>query len=435
MEITTVGNGVGWVVLSGPRHEELLHITGILWSGNQDAPRLREFEGANPASLMSEDLPLLCTRREHYVVAEKTHGVRQWLVFGVIDGEPMAWLCNRRCALVMVSVSICASAFQGTLLDVELVQRRDDGRWECMVFDAVSCGGDYVGNAPYLDRLRWAETVVGTAQSPCFSIRVKPVRPASEVAHAFESLATHPHPTDGLVFTPMEEPVRKGLHPIMFKVKPAQMHTVDLIVMADADADADDVLSLCAVDGTLHIKCGCTSSSALHAIGESVGVGTIVECARHGGVWVPVGVRDDKDTPNSLHVVERTERNIDEDIWKETLCAALAPPAPPAEAAEAEATSWVAAPTAVGTRGLLYTIFDGDRVVANGRVGSGDTVRLWAEPPIARTAEEERTWRVLSEPAAVGRMGLTYTIFDGDRVIVDGRVDPMDSVCLMGHGE
>lgn len=293
---------------------------------------MREFPGANPSSLMSEDLALLSERRGDYVVAEKTDGVRYWLCAAIVDQSPMVWLCNRAFHTVQIGVGFRHEAFRGTLLDVEVV-RRKDGAWDLMVFDAISTCGTFCGHKTYTERMECAAEVLrGCDGRDLFTMRAKPTVPATEIQRVFATLDSHDHPTDGILLTPVSEPVRRGLHPTMFKVKPAHMNTADLFLALEEGHDVEDMTRVSVVLGVtdgpqnyVHVGKAVVDINALGIpIGKLINDHKpIVECRWSDGAWQPFAFRADKRLPNSLFVVNRTARNVAEKLWEEQLGAAL----------------------------------------------------------------------------------------------------------------
>lgn len=96
-----------------------------------------------------------------------------------------------------------------------------------VIHDAVLVRGENVTQMPLTDRLAKAKsvvrTIVRTAKSP-FGLVVKTMTPLEE----FEKVPTeYPYETDGLVFTPVNEPIRTGTHETMFKWKPRDRITID----------------------------------------------------------------------------------------------------------------------------------------------------------------------------------------------------------------
>lgn len=78
------------------------------------------FPGSNPSSVMEQDLECL---REPYVVAEKTDGVRYFMLFCFFEERRYCLLANRRFDIYVAPiVANDTSLYHGTLVDVELVR-------------------------------------------------------------------------------------------------------------------------------------------------------------------------------------------------------------------------------------------------------------------------------------------------------------------------
>lgn len=331
-----IGGGIGWLIPPGsPRYNEMLCVTSILWGGNESAPLLDAFQGANPVSVMKEDLAYLSANAQDYVAAEKTDGVRFWLVAGVVDGVCMAWLCDRALRIVQINASFLPPVFDGTLLDTELVQCRPEhgGRWELMVFDAVAVCGRYVGQMKdFLKRLEGAAACLTAVACEAFTIRVKPMFPARQTGEVFASLPSHRHHTDGVILSPRTRPVCRGLDRHTFKVKPRGMHTVDLEVVPVEEAyDPEHEGAVSAVlrtaSGTERGRCVVTDAVLGHGGARRLlcgeWTGCVAECKRVDAQWVPYKIRHDKTVANSEYVVERTERNCVEALWEHEIVACL----------------------------------------------------------------------------------------------------------------
>jgi hypothetical protein len=174
---------------------------------------------------------------------------------------------------------------RNTILDGEMIGDT------FMIFDAVMVNGKDIRNLNYLDRLREAETAI---RGPQFKIRLKmkTMWPSSAAAEVWSK---NPE-ADGLIFTPVDDPVRMETHDTMFKWKPIDRITIDFKVHQGW---------LCIWDrGEGMIKVQKTTAK------ES----TILECKLVSDQWVPVKVREDKDMPNNRRTMMRTLVNLREKI-------------------------------------------------------------------------------------------------------------------------
>lgn len=244
------------------------------WGSQSD-----NFPGPHPISIERKHIPLL--RSKEYVVCEKTDGTRYLLVCIRSGGYKYSVLVNRKMDMKVVTVAMPCD----TLLDGELIGDT------FMIFDAVVLAGKLVRDLNYLDRLREAEAVT---KGPKMGLKLQ-MKTMWPVSAAAEIWSKNPE-SDGLIFTPVHEPVRMETHETMFKWKPMDRITVDFKLHEGY---------LCIWDR----KEGLVKVQKWQAA-----EGTILECAYQGGSWVPVKVRTDKDLPNNRRTYMRTMVNIREDI-------------------------------------------------------------------------------------------------------------------------
>jgi hypothetical protein len=99
---------------------------------------------------------------------------------------------------------------------------------------------------------------------------------------------------DGVIFTPVDEPVRMGTHRTLFKWKPFDRITIDFLVK----------------DGGFFIQ---HEGKMLKVQDFGDGDG-IYECFYDGVKWIPEKKRTDKSHPNNKRTYERTMINIQENI-------------------------------------------------------------------------------------------------------------------------
>ena len=254
---------------------------------------LERFPGPQPVSIERRHFPLL--KRQPYLVCEKTDGVRHFLV----SFEGGVFIVNRafHCEPVKIRVP------KDTLLDGELVQFKNK-KWGFMVYDAVIIKGESLLNFPLNLRLEKARAVIKgiikTAQAP-FEIKVKNMTDLRDIK-SFPDLNSFDYETDGLVFTPVEEPIRMGTHETMFKWKPRDRITIDFQLKNGRDLFVQD-RGVPFKEAELHIR-----------YREDLPDGTIVECGYGDLGWVVEKVRSDKTHANNRRTYFRTIINIRENI-------------------------------------------------------------------------------------------------------------------------
>ena len=108
-----------------------------------------------------------------------------------------------------------------TILDGELVTLKN-GKLLYSVYDAVRVKGVDCKNMNLIERLEMARAAIKRiikSKNDPFEIKVKTMVPLSELKN-MPPLSEFEYETDGIVFTPVHEPIRIGTHETMFKWKP-----------------------------------------------------------------------------------------------------------------------------------------------------------------------------------------------------------------------
>jgi hypothetical protein len=254
------------------------------------------FPGPQPVSI--ERRHFIEFKKREYLVCEKTDGVRHMLCSFEIEGKRTTCLVNRAFA----TQPVCTMIPRGTILDGELVTLKAGGtRPVFLVYDAVCVKGVDVRLAPLDRRLEAAQTllksVIRSTKDP-FDIKVKTMLPLRNLA-TLPDLSAFPWETDGLVFTPVLEPIRMGTHETLFKWKPRSRITIDFLVRKGNELYVQD-------RGHEY------KEAELHR--NSFPDGTIVECGYGDLGWEPEKIRTDKTYPNNRRTYFRTLVNIREDI-------------------------------------------------------------------------------------------------------------------------
>ncbi len=273
--------------------------------GSTDVNR---FPGPQPISIERRHFPLL--KKQPYMVCEKTDGMRVMLVSTTFEGKKLCVLVNRAFHVEEITLNVPRE----TILDCELVGNM------ILVYDAILVKGVDVTKKPLTERLVAAssatKTILRTVKDR-FTIKVKKMYPLAEIKTVLE--AEYPYNTDGLVFTPINEPVRMGTHETMFKWKPRNTITIDFVVKHTGQyydrghtgyepvmflyiADKDKLKEVTLFNPLVKYK-------DLKSYEDR-----IVECGYGETGWYFVKVREDKTYPNNLRTFERTLVNIKEDI-------------------------------------------------------------------------------------------------------------------------
>jgi len=252
------------------------------------------FPGPQPVSIERRHFPLL--KLQPYLVCEKTDGVRHLLA----STDEGVFLVNRAFACEKVNVRVA----KNTLLDGELVKTKT-GKVLFMVYDAVRVKGEDLTRKPLTERLDAArkviKAIIKTANAP-LEIRVKVMWDLKDF-RSFPSLDSFEYETDGLVFTPVNEPIRTGTHETMFKWKPRDRITIDFCIKNGTDLFVQDK-GIPYKEASLH----------LHNARRDLPDGTIVECGYGDLGWFVEKIRTDKTHANNRRTYFRTIVNIREGI-------------------------------------------------------------------------------------------------------------------------
>ena len=263
------------------------------------------FPGPQPVSIERRHFCLL--KRQPYLVSEKTDGVRHLLV-STPDG--LVALVNRAFLVEPVKIRVP----RDTLLDGELVKAKS-GKLLFVVYDAVRVKGENLTRGVPLDqRLEKARAVlkgiIKTAGAP-FEIKVKSMADLKDFK-SFPDLNSFEYETDGLVFTPVQEPIRMGTHETMFKWKPRERITVDFCLQNGNELFVQD-------------RGEPFKEAELHTRNQrpDLADGTIVECGYGDLGWFVEKIRTDKTHANNRRTYFRTLVNIRENIQLQDLYQAM----------------------------------------------------------------------------------------------------------------
>lgn len=286
---------LGWKVTPG---SDLDRAVRLFIQKHWDSEDRNRFPGPQPISI--ERRHFGCLRSKPYYVCEKNDGVRNMLVCFEHQGKKMCLFVNRAFEARLTTLTVPRE----TILDGEMME----GLF--LVYDAVLIRGQNMMSANLTDRLAKASELVKTIIGP-IKVRVKKMYPFDQVDRVLKEMSPE---SDGLIFTPVNEPVRMGTHETLFKWKPRKHITIDFLVMVDDHVDGSPMASLW-IQGPKYI-CPLGRSRAQGKDPCSFD-GRIVECAYGECGWYIVRERPDKSHPNNKRTYERTLVNLHEDIQAE----------------------------------------------------------------------------------------------------------------------
>jgi hypothetical protein len=252
-------------------------------------------------------------KNDTYVVCEKTDGVRHALVCTTYQGKNIYALLNRSLRVTPVKLQFPKGACNGTVLDGELVGDL------FMVYDAMSISGENIMKKNFIERLEKISLFIKgilKTKNDKLKIKLKKFFVTEDIKQFNEEyIPKLCYKTDGVVFTPVRDPVRIGTHETMFKWKPRDMNTIDFQLK-----DRGNRWGLYIQDrGILVFQSELPKNENNSWLKED----NIIECQYmiedKVPWWKPVGVRTDKHHPNNRRTFYRTLVNIREDIRLEEI--------------------------------------------------------------------------------------------------------------------
>lgn len=247
------------------------------------------------------------------MVCEKTDGTRVMLVCTEFEGKRVCAIVNRAFHMEEISLNVPRE----TILDCELIDNL------ILVYDAIMVKGEDLRRRTLTDRLAAAASsikMVLRTKKDKYAIKVKKMYPLPEIQKVLD--AEYPYETDGLVFTPIEEPIRMGTHETMFKWKPREKITIDFMVkhtgkyMDQGHAGYEPVMELYIADRD-KLQSVTIFNPLVKYKDLEMYENQIVECGYGDAGWYFIKTRPDKTYPNNLRTYERTIVNIREDIQPE----------------------------------------------------------------------------------------------------------------------
>jgi hypothetical protein len=276
------------------------------------------FPGPQPISIEYKHFPIL--KNNDYVVCEKTDGERYMMVALLFEGKKKCVFVNRSFTMFEVSINLPKKVYDGTIFDGELYDNT------LMIYDVVIVGGEIVGNLNFRERLAKVSNVLKNViymKFDKYHLKLKNFHDMKDYKKFMdEYLPTIQQKIDGLVFTPVNEPVRIGTHETLFKWKPQEKNTVDFYMKKDTSfvgpgLVGHPVWKLYVLEkGNLFFE----SEFPVDKMNEPwFEDGAIVECMyitwEDGPFWwKPLKRRTDKTHPNNRRTFYRTIVNIKENI-------------------------------------------------------------------------------------------------------------------------
>ena len=299
--------------MSTPLHKYVIDFIHARWGSKE------YFPGPQPISIEHKHFPIL--KGGDYLVCEKTDGERHMMIALMYEGKKKCLFVNRAFNMFEVSINLKKNAYEGTILDGELYGDT------LMVYDAVLVAGQSVWNNTLTDRLEACRGLMKSIiymKSDQFRLKCKTFHHMRDFnVFMDEYLPTVQEKIDGLVFTPINEPIRIGTHETMFKWKPQEKNTVDFLMKREPSRETPGFKA-----GTpawrLYVqekgKLFFESEIPFNRIDDEPWFedGAIVECKyithEEPMWWKPLKRRTDKTHPNNRRTFYRTIVNIKENV-------------------------------------------------------------------------------------------------------------------------
>jgi len=301
------------IKLDSPLYKYVVAYIHAAW-GSKDY-----FPGPQPISIEHKHFPIL--KGGDYMVCEKTDGERHMMIAFMYEGVKKCVFVNRAFNMFEVPLRLAKSAHDGTILDGELYENT------LMVYDALLVNGHSIWNMNLLERLEMTQRVLKPViymKSDMYRLKLKTFHHMKDFANFMDVyLPTVKQVIDGLVFTPVNEPVRIGTHETMFKWKPREKNTVDFLMKREPSRETPGFKA-----GTpawrLYVqekgKMFFESEIPFNRMEDEPWFedGAIVECKyitwEEPMWWKPIKRRIDKTHPNNRRTFYRTIVNIKENI-------------------------------------------------------------------------------------------------------------------------
>ena len=261
---------------------------------------MHRFPGCQPVSIENSHIKNLSN--DKYFVCEKTDGVRYMFACLVHKNKPYSVLFDRNLNMFLLKTQVQHKLYEGTLLDGELVQHNDNS-YHYYIFDVLLHNGKNVMNETLLERLTCAHSICDNIRF-ChhFTLHVKDFLKLNE----FDKTKEYPYKTDGLIFTPIHEPIKFGTNYSLYKWKDGFENTVDFYIDERFQMFLSNNNQLSLTKETIFDE---------DLLNVHFNFPCIVECKyRSFRTWNMIKERKDKDRPNSVYTFTKTLKNIHENI-------------------------------------------------------------------------------------------------------------------------
>lgn len=320
-----------------------------------------KFPGNLPVSLLRENIDALFHHSITYAVLEKTDGCRYLMYFTVYKSQLVVALFDRAWQQFwLVDMIVHEKVALGTILDVEYIENLEKKEHVFYIFDVlaykgVSLMGDE--NYHYLTRLEIARLILDhliklLPEENGIVLKLKNPQPISQLREfvKFEIpkiTEKEKIPIDGYIFVPLENPYKAGQDLATFKLKDGTDNTIDCALRFPhtSEKSPKHLESYAKMEFTskripveLWVETGSVPGQQEFYALTFLDVDKIAEYGyskvldldqkiaqcrwssfEKTNCWIIEKMREDKRTANHIHTVQKTERNIKENIKVEEL--------------------------------------------------------------------------------------------------------------------
>lgn len=281
-----------------------------------------------------------------YKACVKSDGMRFLMFCTVHKGKNKCFMIDRAFRFYEIRQNFEPTIYQNTLFDGELVRLKQSRKWVYVIHDCIVFQKKNVREDTFSQRYKYVEHTLAQLWHPEFSDQGRELASEDDLKRKklvkytmdtvplksknffeFEELQllhleienqNIDHKIDGLVFIPVNEPVGTRTQRELLKWKPREQHTFDFKIVTDNDnivayvSEKNQPVVFAAVQKST--EQGKEFFNKLKSLGFKEG--DIVECEFQTNTqyFFPVCIRKDKSHPNGLYTVEKTIKNIEENI-------------------------------------------------------------------------------------------------------------------------
>jgi hypothetical protein len=225
-----------------------------------------------------------------------------------------------------MNLSFKKEVFEGSIFDGELIKTKS-GSWNYLMHDCMTyCGVNYT-KKPH--RLRYAAIIdfinkrYVNKETDCFNIKTKIFYNFThELDKTWKCISdTTENNIDGLIFTPINQPIKFGRDYTLFKWKEPDNHTIDLLVKSIGNQ-----ITLSGINylfKTFEKKSENYKNIVNFCNINKVKYNNIIIEFKYipkSEIFIPYRLRLDKDKPNGEITITNTLKNINEALLIKDFC-------------------------------------------------------------------------------------------------------------------